>query len=250
MQPGKASLVIPVLLALLPTLALAVQPDRISGAIDSSQMVALGNHVPPIARPQDDRGPVQLSRQLNVTMLFTPSDAQRKALLKLLTEQQNPKSANYHKWLTSDQYGEHFGLSQGDIERIKDWLTGQGLKITYVAHGRDFVSFQGNAEQVQNVFKTEIHNYSVEGKTHFANATPPLIPAALSGIVGGFRGLHDFAPHSMLRKHSDFTVSGQPTHYLAPGDLATIYDINPLYQASTPIDGTGQKVVIAAQSDV
>jgi subtilase family serine protease len=79
-----------------------------------------------------------------------------------------------------------------------------------------------------------------------------MIPAALSGIVGGFRGLHDFLPHPMLRKHPDYTVTinNASDHFLAPGDIATIYDINPLYQQTPAIDGTGQSVVIAAQTDV
>ena len=250
MQPGKASLVIPVLLTLLPALAHAAQADRITGTIDPSQMVILRDHVSAMARPQDDQGPVEASRQMHVTMLFTRTEEQQKAMQKLLEDLQDPKSANYHKWLTSDEYGARFGLSQGDIDKISAWLTAEGFKITYLAHGHDFLSFRGNALQVQSVFKTEIHNYSVQGKMHFANTTPPFIPVALSGIVGGFRGLHDFGPHSMLRKHADYTLSGQSGHFLAPGDLATIYDINPLYQASPAIDGSGQNVVIAGQSDV
>jgi subtilase family serine protease len=106
---------------------------------------------------------------------------------------------------------------------------------------------------VQSAFRTEIHSYNVKGKTHFANSTAPMIPASLSGIVGGFRGLHDFFPHSMLKQHPAYSVSaggGGFFTFIAPGDLATLYDINPLYQMNPAIDGTGQKVVIAGQSDV
>jgi hypothetical protein len=39
-------------------------------------------------------------------------------------------------------------------------------------------------------------------------------------------------------------------NFLAPDDVATIYDIAPLYGASTPIDGTGQKLAIVGQTDV
>jgi subtilase family serine protease len=39
-------------------------------------------------------------------------------------------------------------------------------------------------------------------------------------------------------------------NFLAPGDVATIYDITPLYSASTPIDGTGQKLAIVGQTDI
>ncbi len=38
--------------------------------------------------------------------------------------------------------------------------------------------------------------------------------------------------------------------FLAPGDLATIYDINTLYNLTPAIDGTGQKLAIIGQTDV
>lgn len=37
---------------------------------------------------------------------------------------------------------------------------------------------------------------------------------------------------------------------IGPYDLATIYNVLPLWSASTPIDGTGQKIAIAATSDI
>jgi len=235
---------------LLSSLSSAATPDQISGAIDSSKVVALTGHVTPMARPQDDRGPVEPSRKLRMSMLLMPTAAQQQAMDQLLAEQQDRKSPNFHKWLTADQFGERFGPSQGDMEKITAWLVGQGFKITYVAHGRDYVSFEGNAAQVESVFRTTLHNFNVKGQMHFANTTPPMIPAALGGIVGGFRGMHDFFPRAMHKPAPDYTVSGFSTHFLAPGDLATIYDINPLYNGLPKIDGTGQKIVIAGQSDV
>lgn len=229
----------------------AEAPDRIAGAVDSTNMVELRGHVSPMARPEFDQGPVEPSRTMHVMMLFMPTATQQRAIDKHLAELQDSKSPNFHKWLTPQQWGERFGLGKGDLDKISAWLEGQGFKITYVANGRGYLSFDGNAAQVQSAFQTEIHYYNVDGKMHFANTTPPRIPAALNGIVGGFRGLHDFFPKPMFKKAA-YTLSyqGNYYHFLAPGDLATIYDITPLYNQSPAIDGTGQKVVIAGQSDV
>jgi subtilase family serine protease len=242
------------------TLCFAAQPDRIAGPIDSSQMVALQNHVSPFVQPRYEQGLIDSSTPLRITMLFTPTAAQRGALQKLLADQQDPKSSSFHKWLTPEQYADRFGISQNDIDKVTAWLESQGLKITYVARGRDSVSFSGDAAQVQIAFKTEIHNYNVNGEMHFSNATAPMIPAALSGIVGGFRGLHNFVPKSMIVPHNanstilhpdyTFTTTGGTFTALAPGDLATIYDITPLYQATPTVDGTGQKLVIVGQTDI
>jgi len=229
----------------------AATADRISGPVSAANMVELQGHVSPLASPQFDRGPVEPSRPLHVTMLFLPAAAQQQALDKLLAEQQDRASPNYHKWLTSVEYGERFGLSSGDAQKITEWLTSQGFKVTYVANGRDFVSFDGNAAQVDSVFRTAIHSFNVNGKMHFANTASPMVPGALAGIVGGFRGLHDFFPRPMhKRPEYNVTISGFVYHFLAPGDLAAIYDVNPLYKLTPVNDGTGQKVVIAGQSDV
>ena len=57
--------------------------------------------------------------------------------------------------------------------------------------------------------------------------------------------------------HPDFVFkdpnvdpSGFPDQVLAPYDVATIYNILPLWQESTPIDGTGITVAIVGRSDV
>ncbi|MGO9088128.1 MAG: protease pro-enzyme activation domain-containing protein [Candidatus Sulfotelmatobacter sp.] len=237
--------------SLFSVLSYAAAPDRIAGAVDSTNTVELKGHVSPMARPEFDQGPVEPSRDMHVMMLFMPTATQQRAIDKLLADLQDRKSANFHKWLAPQQWGERFGLGKGDIDKISAWLEGQGFKITYVANGRSYLSFDGNAAQIQSAFQTEIHYYNVDGKLHFANATPPRIPAALSGIVGGFRGLHNFFPQPMFKKPA-YTLSfnGGLYHFLAPGDLATIYDITPLYNQSPVIDGTGQKVVIAGQTDV
>jgi hypothetical protein len=232
------------------TLCLAQQPDRIAATIDSSHMVALQNHVSPFAQSRYEQGLIDPSRPLNVTMMFTPTVAQQAALRELLEKQQDPASANFHRWLTPEQYADRFGLSQNDINRITAWLQSQGFKMVYVARGRDALTFSGDAAQVQSAFKTEIRTYNVNGREHFANSTAPMIPAALSGIVGGFRGLHNFFPHPQIRHHPDFSLSGTTTHFIAPGDLATIYNINPLYQLTPPIDGTNQKLVVVGQTDI
>ncbi len=254
LSPTSSPTLLSVLLlaTLFSSLSYAAVPDRITGTIGSSNGVALKGHVAHWATPQFDQGPVESSRTMRVTMLFMPTTQQLATLKELIADQQDTTSPKYHQWLTAQQFGQQFGLSQGDIGKISSWLQAQGFKITYVAKGQDFLSFEGNAGQVERAFQTQIHNYRVNGKMHFGNATAPVIPAALGGIVGGFRGLHDFTPHPMLKQHANytFTANGRTFTALAPGDIATIYDINPLYQMNPKIDGTGQNVAIAGQSDV
>jgi hypothetical protein len=249
---------------LLPLLAsslcFAAQPDRIAGAIDSSQMVALPGNVHRMAQPQYDQGPVADSFQFGyVTLAVAPSPTQQAALDLLLAQQQDPKSPNYHKWLTPAQYAERFGMSQNDVNKLTTWLTSQGLQIVSVGGGRNSVIFSGTAAQIQSAFRTKIHRYAINGQKHVANSGPLYVPVALSGVVTGVRGLNDFRPKPMYVRparggkngpHPSYTttIQGEDEYFLAPGDIATLYDLNPLY--NTSIDGTGQKLAIIGQTDI
>jgi len=239
----------------------AATPDRIAGAIDASHVVRLAKSLHPMAQAQYDQGAVDPSQQLShITLLMAPSAIQQKALNRLLAQQQDPKSAVYHRWLTAQEYADRFGLSQNDLNKVTTWLSAQGFQILSIGGGRNSVIFSGSAAQVQRAFGTEIHNYRVNGEDHFANSTPLSIPSALDGMVTGVIGLHDFRPRpanggkrfgGMKNVRPDyFDVNFFFPSFLAPGDIATIYDITPLYTASTPIDGTGQKLAIVGQTDI
>jgi subtilase family serine protease len=241
------------------TLSFAEAPDRIAGAIGSGKMVVLKGHVQRRAMPQFDRGRVEPAFQLHVTLLTVPSPSQAKALTQLVAEQQDPKSPNFHKWITPPQYADRFGLSHNDVAKTSAWLKSLGFTVDRVANGRNWIVFSGTASQIESAFRTEIHRYNVNGELHFANAAPPSIPAALSGIAAGFRGMSDFGPKPMIRKAAPRARMPRPGYsdsntglgdFVAPNDLATIYDLTPLYSAATPIDGTGEKLAIMGQTDV
>jgi subtilase family serine protease len=248
-----ASLSFSLLPSVLSGLSFAASTDRISGALTGGQTIALRGNVRHQALPQYDLGPVDPAMKLgNMMLLIVPTAAQQKAVTQLLAQQQNRKSPNYHKWITAEQYADRFGLSQDDMQKITAWLQAEGFTIIQSAHGRNWVSFAGTAAQVESAFGTEIHQYNVGGELHYANATAPMIPVALSGIVAGVRGLDDFRPRPMgVRKvHSNYYASSQQFDYLAPGDIYTIYDINPLLNAATPINGTGQKLAVMGQTPI
>jgi subtilase family serine protease len=251
---------IPLLLLAAVGSAWAEQPDRITRAIDSSQTVILKGNVHPKAQAQYDRGPVEASMKLPyITMLMKPTVHQQADLKQFLAEQQDHSSASYHKWLTPEQYADRFGVSLHDIGQITDWLLAQGFTIDQVARGRNWIAFSGTADLVRKAFRTEVHNYQVDGEIHFANATEPSVPSALAGVVIGFRGLNDFRVQPMgFRKFGPagqlfpimrpFYTTGGGNTFLGPDDVATIYDITPLYNAG--INGAGMKLVVVGQTDI
>src|SRR5438128_2268283 len=101
------------LLSMLPAGLLAQAPqDRITGVVDGRQTVALHGNIHPNAISQFDVGPVDPSQKLeHTTLMLKKSDAQQAALDRLLADQQNPSSPDYHAWLAPEQFADRFGLS-------------------------------------------------------------------------------------------------------------------------------------------
>ncbi|MGB0043541.1 MAG: Ig-like domain repeat protein, partial [Terriglobales bacterium] len=127
------------------------------------------------------------------------------------------------------------------------WLESEGFKVNVVYTNGVLIDFSGTAGQVHAAFHTEIHNLDVKGVKHIANMSDPQIPAALAPAVVGVVSLHDFKPHTNYKPRTNYTVGGG--YYLVvPGDLATIYNLNPLFTAGT--SGQGQTIVVIEDTDV
>jgi pseudomonalisin len=225
--------------------------DRITSYIDDEQRVTLRGNVHPLAVAQYDAGTVAPGFPMEHMLLtLLPDAAQQDALNQLIEAQHNPESPYYHQWLTPEQYGERFGVSDADTAQIVGWLQDHGMEVEEVTAGRRSIVFSGGAAQVESAFHTRIHAYKVGNEVHHANANDPEIPAALIQVVGGVVSLHDFHSepmHASARKTSPAFSSGG-SYYLAPADFATIYNLAPLYQES--INGNGQSVAIVARSNI
>ncbi len=243
--------------------AASAQESRITRAINIQERWLLSGHIHPKATPENDRGRVAPSMKLTyVTVMLAQSDAQQAALDQLLSDQQNPDSPSYHHWLTPEEYAQRFGVSQDDMGKIAAWLEGQGLTIAGVARSRNWIAVNGDAASIESAFQTEIHEYaSPDGKTHFANSVEPSVPSALAGVVKTIRGLSNFRmkPAQLIKRNpisdqlgtqglTPHTTTPRGEHFLSPNDVATIYNVTPLYTKG--IDGSGQALVIPGQTRI
>jgi subtilase family serine protease len=232
-------------------------PDRITGEINSGSVASLSGSQSPRATAQNDTGPVSASGRLNgMTIYFKPSATQKAELDALVKAQHTPGSSYYHRWLTPGEYASRFGLSSEDLAKVQTWLEQQGFSVDRVARSRTSLTFSGTVGQAESAFHTELHRYTTGGETHFANSTQVAIPSALSEVVQSVRNLDDFRPKPLVRFHREKATAAKPaytssqsgSHYLQPGDVAVIYDVNAAYSAG--YTGTGQSIAVVGQSAV
>jgi subtilase family serine protease len=242
-------------------------PTRIKLPVDETRRTILNGNTHPSARAEFDLGTATADLPMErMLLVLKRSPAQETALRHLLDDQHTGASTNYHRWLTAEQFGKQFGPSDGDLQIVTSWLQSHGFKI-----------LNRSAGQVKEAFHTEIHKYLANEEEHWANSTDPEIPSALTPVVAGITSLHNFGRKPLHRIAAGFQTVGTeqkqlphairterpmvaygstcgplaiPCNFLGPYDFATIYNVLPLWNATSPIDGTGETIAIVGQSDI
>jgi len=197
-----------------------------------------------------------------LTLLLQRPAEQEQQLQQYLRAAHTPGSPNYHKWLTPQEFGKNYGVADSDLSAVRSWLQSEGLKIEKVSSSKNTIEFSGTAGQVGTAFHTSLHAYSVNGEMHHANASELQVPAALKPVIASVGPMHDFHPASQA--HLLGKAQFNPTNHklvpqftlsvpdydlgLAPEDLATQYDIKPLYRKG--INGAGQTIGIINETNI
>jgi subtilase family serine protease len=259
-----------------------VPRSRVVQGVDEAHLTTLSGNVHPLARAEFDQGSLADATPLHrIVLLLQRSPEQELALEQLIDQQQDKTSSTFHQWLTPETFGAAFGPSERDLSTVTTWLSGHGFSGIQVNPARTFIQFNGTAGMVHAAFRTSMHRYAVGGEQHFANSSDPAIPAALAPVVAGIASLNNFprraASHRVGNFRHDaatnlttrlpdqspfaqaesavkptFTVNemGNISYGVTPYDFATIYNVLPLWNASNPIDGTGQTIAIVGQTDI
>ncbi|WP_348261574.1 Ig-like domain repeat protein [Telmatobacter sp. DSM 110680] len=247
----------------------AVQ-SRITARIDESSLHTLRGNTHPLAQPRNDIGPAPESKVARrLILVLTRSAVQEASLQTWLNSVHDVSSPNYHQWLTPEQFGARFGVSDADLAKVEGWLAGQGFRVNRVAPGRMSLEFSGTTAQVQTAFHTSVHSYLVNGVRHWANTSDPQIPAALAPVVAGVARLNDFNPrpnairgpagiyNPETKRIEPAYTTGDTTNgytiFVGPADAATIYDTPTTFNANhsgTLFDGTGVTIGIAGDSNI
>jgi hypothetical protein len=243
-----------------------IPKSLVTEPINDSSLVTLTGNTLRSAQLGDDRGPAPGSLPAQRLMLILKRSPQQEIELRsFLQSVQDPKSSDFRRFLSPDEFGQRYGLSDADLAKVQGWLRSHGLSISKVNRGRTAIEFSGTVSQVEQTFHTPIHRFVISGAEHLANISDPQVPAALGQVVAGVSSLNDLKPrpHTVMgpsgkwnpelhRYVPELTVAINGSQYLfvGPGDAATIYDSpnsfnNRFASGQTVYDGTGVTIGIA-----
>src|SRR5665213_1991960 len=161
-------------------------------------------------------------------------------LAELLRQIYDPRSTNYHKYLTPEEFTARFGPTEQDYAAVKNFARTNGLAVTGTFANRLLLDVTGRVPAVETAFHITLRTYRhpTENRNFFATDAEPTVDANLP--VVDVSGLDNFSrPHPKLQP---FPATVTPRVGSAPSGGYMGDDFRAAYAPGTTLDGSGQTV--------
>lgn len=202
------------------SLAMSAPPG--AGQVPGASAVrVLADRPPPLPRGAVRLGPVAPASRLRLDVTLNVRDpAALTAFLAALSDRRSPQ---FHHFLKPGQFGPRFGPALSSVAAVRGALRQAGLSPGAVAANRLAIPVTATAAAVEHAFGTGLIRYRLPGgRTGYANAKAPKIPATVARYVSGVLGLNTlYLERSMLARPS---VRPAGARGPAPRRLALVSD--------------------------
>jgi hypothetical protein len=182
-------------------LALSATPSRLMAQSSGPTVQSAGGKVPdPVAKKTaqllNHVDPEQKLRLILGLQHPNPDGEE-----KFVSDLQDRQSADFHHFLTAEQWNARFSPSESDEQAIVDWANSQGLTVTQRYANRLLVDVEGSVGTIEKALSLSINRYQLGTKSFFSNDRDPSIPASLGGILHSIGGLNS---HQVLKSANNF----------------------------------------------
>jgi uncharacterized repeat protein (TIGR03803 family) len=205
-------------------------------------VAVLHDHVPAAAKRLQPIGRLESAAHLDLAIGLPLRN--REALTNLLREIYSPASANYHHYLTPEQFAERFGPTEKDYRALMEFAKSNHLTVTGVHPNRALLDVNGAVADIEKAFHLTLRTYRhpTEARNFHAPDAEPSLDIAIP--VLGISGLDDFnLPRPM--NLGWFTNDANATP-LATGSGPRGFfigkDFRAAYAPGVSLDGSGQSV--------
>jgi len=175
----------------------------------------------------------------------------------------DPQSTSFHEFMTTEAFVTTFGPSDADVRTVTDFMKRQGIKIEEIHDNHLVIRASGTTAQFSALFNTQIlQDRDEKGRSYQKTSRAPQIPPDLTSHVIAVVGLNTkatFHPHvvnarkalealtgerwqSVTLPAAGAVATGVPGNFTV-GDVANLYNINPLYNQF--LTGRGRTLGIA-----
>ena len=188
----------------------------------------------PVVNESINLGHMNPNTKIIVTLGITPADPQ--GLENFAHEVCNPASPLYGKFLTPQEIGQRFGISDAQYMSIVAYLQSEGFTIRDMAAQRFGIIAESTVGQAEHAFGTEIDmfqalNANVAGNpSYYAFTSPIKAPASVAPYLVAVEGMESFT---------------KPKHMstLTPTLVRPLYGSSTMYTAG--YTGLGRTIAIS-----
>lgn len=197
------------------------------------------------------------TRLERMLLLLDPSAGRQQALVTELQNQQNPRSPEFHHWLTPAAFAAAYGNSLADVSEVCAWLQSQGFKVAPLPAGLGWIEFSGTAGQVEQAFHAKVESAAASAGTRPVLASGISVPAALKPVIHGLVSLDGTVSAPALTGAKPVSTSPADlaaatsmvqAEALTPALLAQSLHLDPLHASG--FLGAGETVAIAGRSNL
>ena len=193
-----------------------------------------------LAAPAGQQAVAPVPSQRSIPFGLTLPLRDMAGLKELLREQQDPKSPQFHHYLSRQQFVARFGPSQADYNRVLSFAREHGFSIKRTFANRLLVNVSGTPAQISAAFAVHMQTYnsSVQNRKYYAPDVEPTVQSSVPILsVVGLSNREK--PHPMLvhaqHPHPYTTGSGAGGQFLGS-------DMRAAYAPGVSLDGAGQTV--------
>src|SRR5713101_6745477 len=97
----------------------------------SANSAAVANNTPGFIKHAKDLGPANPTAVISVTAWLNLHNQNQ--LDRLVQQQSQKGSANYHKWITQAQFNANFAPTSQEVKSVQNFLSAHGLTLLTVA---------------------------------------------------------------------------------------------------------------------
>ncbi|HTA05313.1 MAG TPA: S53 family peptidase [Solirubrobacteraceae bacterium] len=232
---GKLRTAIPILLGAVLGLGLGTTPALAGDTAPRSLRVG---HAPSLPHGSRVLAPLAAETQLQLTVALRSQDPS--GLAGFAEAVSTPSSPLFRQYLGSTEFAQRFGATPAQIALVRSQLDAQGLAVGEPAANDLSLPIRATATQVERAFSVSLsHVELADGRSAYANAQAPSIPAAAAPYVQGVIGLEDISldqPQGIVR--------GRLASALPAGRARQAHSASP---RATPLPTGGPEPCLAAR---
>jgi subtilase family serine protease len=125
-------------------------------------------------------------------------------------------SANYHHYLSTDQFAQRFGASASSVAAVRNYLLGFGLHVGSLSRGRLVLHVSGTTAEIARAFSARVETVRrSNGDLSAQLATKGTFPASVASHIAGVAGLS-----TVVQPSNNLVLSHVASHVALPTTCA------------------------------